>query len=439
MEWQHDEQVRAYRDTLLSALRERAGRRSGGRPEVFQVFINQESIGILDGRRDDTSRISVNRTRAIHTVEIRSESGELVGGVCMQEFDRKTVQFRAGRSTFDISVHNRPDGGTVRVTLQAASPAWARVPNLLAAAVARLNSSLVSIQVPLWATVQAGLVLAVLFLLADRFTDRLELHDATRRQALSSATQPIEAKMQDTRLALARQEQLLYQLAQTQEETVRTIKTQQQTLAGLHQTVETVAQHQKQLSVNVKAGQSAARPRSERAARAIEDRVDKTLRSIESERERVFNHIFHMTDTQARIAREQEKLHQDIVSLKNRELRTSLEQQAIAVAKMMSAEEASKAMIGPESSFAPDGGQKPESKAYLVTFWISFQDGTPEESIEQLIKGISGRKGPNNAGWYPIEVNLPKPQTSDELFESLKKAKIVKAIATSLDTTPTPK
>ncbi len=439
MEWQHDEQVRAYRDTLLSALRERAGRRSGGRPEVFQVFVNQESIGILDGRRDDTARISVNRTRTIHTVEIRSESGELVGGVCIQEFDRKTVQFRAGRSTFDISVHNRPDGGTVRVTLQAASPAWARVPNLLAAAVARLNSSLVSIQVPLWATVQAGLVLAVLFLLADRFTDRLELHDATRRQALSSATRPIEAKMQDTRLALARQEQLLHQLAQTQEETVQKIKAQQQTFAGLHRTVETVAQNQRQLGVNIKAGQRGAQPTRDRTVGAIEDQVNKVLRSMESDRERVFNHIFHLSDGQERLTREQERLQRDITLLKKRELQTSLEQQAIAVAKMMSAEEASKAMIGPESSFAPDGGQKPASKAYLVTFWISFQDGTPEESIEKLIQEIKGRKGPNNAGWYPVEVDLPKPHTSDELIESLKKAKIVKAIATSLDTTLTPK
>jgi len=439
MDWQHDEQIRAYRDTLLAALRARSVRQDGGRSGAFQVFVNQESIGVLDGSRGDTSRISVSRTRAIHTVEIRSESGELVAGVCMQDFDRKTVQFRAGRSTFDISVHNRPDAGTVRVTLQAASSAWARIPNQLAAAMARLSSSVAPVRVPFWATVQAGLVLAVLFLVADRFTDRLELHDMTRRQALSSATQPLEAKLQDTRLALARQEQLLHQLAQTQEETVRTIKTQQQTFEGLHRTVETVVQNQKQLGVNVKAVRRGEKPAGDRTAQAVEAQVNKVLRSMESDRERVFNHIFHLADSQERIARQQQKLERDMVSLQNRELRMSFEQQAVAVAKMMSAQEASKDVASVEVSSEPTVEQKPESKVYLVTFWVSFQDGTSEESIEQLIHEIKGRKGPSNAGWYPIEVNLPKPQTPDEMIESLKKTKIVKAITTSLNTTPAPK
>lgn len=439
MELQHDEQVRAYRDTLLTALRARSVRQDGGRPEVFQVFVNQESIGVLDGRRDDTSRISVSRERPIHTVEIRSESGELVGGVCMKGFDRKAAQFRVSRSTLDVNVHNRPDGGTVRVTLQAASSAWARIPSLWTTAVARLSSGVAPVRASLWATVQAGLVLALLFLLADRFTDRLELHDATRRQALSSATQPIEARLQDTRLALDRQEQLLHQLAQTQEETVRTIKTQQQTLTGLHRAVVTVAQNQTQQGVSVKAVRRGAKPTGDRTAQTVENQVNKVLRSMESDRERLFNHIFHLSDAQDRITREQQKLERDMVSLKNHELRISLEQQAIAVAKMMSAQEASKDTAGAESSSEPAERPKQDSKAYLVSFWVSFQDGTSEESIEQLIQEIKGRKGPNNSGWYSVEVNLPKSQASDELFESLKKTKIVKAITTSLNTTPAPK
>jgi hypothetical protein len=440
MERQHDEQIRDYRETLLNALRARTGRRSEGQLEVFQVFVDQERVGMLDGNRDDASRISVNRMRAIHTVEVRSEAGDLVGGVCAQEFDRKAAQFRIGRSTLDVSVHNRPDGGMVRVALQAASPAWTRIANRLLAM--RQGSIVAAVRVPLWVTVQAALVMAVVFLLTERFTDRWEAHDA-RLQALSSTTKPVEArleaKLEQAQLALGRQEQLLDQLARAQEETVQRVKAQQQAFAGLHRTVETVMQHQKQLGVNAKVARRGEKPAGDRTAQAIEDQVNKVLRSMESDRERVFNHIFHLSDAQARITREQGKLQQDIASLKNRELRTSLEQQAIAVAKMMSAEEASKAVTGVESSSALAGGQKQEPKAYLVTFWVSFQEGTPEESIEQLIQGINGRKGPVNAGWYPVEVNLPKPQTSDEMIESLKKAKIVKAITTSLNTVPPPK
>jgi hypothetical protein len=303
------------------------------------------------------------------------------------------------------------------------------------------DSIVAAVRAPLWVTVQATLVLAVVFLLTERFTDRWEAHDA-RLQALTSTTKPVEArleaKLEDTQLALARQEQLLDQLARAQEETVQRVKAQQQTFAGLHRTVETVMQNQKQLGANAKATRRGEKPAGDRTAQTIEDQVNKVLRSMESDRERVFNHIFHLSDAQERIAREQDKVQQDLASLKNRELRTSLEQQAIVVAKMMSAEEASKAVTGVESSSTPAGGQKQEPKAYLVTFWVSFQDGTPEESIEQLIQGINGRKGPINAGWYPIEVNLPKPQTPDEMIESLKKAKIVKAITTSLNVTPPP-
>jgi hypothetical protein len=249
----------------------------------------------------------------------------------------------------------------------------------------------------------------------------------------------LEAKLEEAQLALTRQEQLLGELARTQEDTAQTIKTQQQVIAGVRKAAETVAQVQEQLGVNVKAAQPGTKRGGERALQAIENRVDAALRSIESDRERVFNHIFHLSDAQERITREQQKLERDMTSLKNRELQTSLEQQAVAVAKMMSTQEANKGVAGAESSSEPAGGQKQEPKAYLVTFWVSFQDGTPEESIEQLIQGIRGRKGPSNAGWYPVEVDLPKPQTSDELLESLKKAKIVKAITTSLTTMPAPK
>ena len=68
-------------------------------------------------------------------------------------------------------------------------------------------------------------------------------------------------------------------------------------------------------------------------------------------------------------------------------------------------------------------------------FWVSFQEGTPDKSIEELIKGIDGRKGPIDGGWYSVEVNLAQPQTSAALVESLKKTKIVKAVKTSLTAT----
>jgi hypothetical protein len=341
MESLHDERVRAYRDTLLSALRARSVRQDGEQPEVFQVFVNQESIGILDGRRDDTSRISVSRERAIHTVEIRSESGDLVGGVCMQDFDRKAVQLRIGRSMLDINVHNRPDGGTVRVTLQAASPAWARIPNLWAAAVAYLGESFTPApshmqRAMLWsrtgAIAQVVLAGAVLFLAAERVMDD------------TSST-----KYAMTEEVLARQERMLTALMQVQAEVKQTLQVQ--------------------------------------------------LSDAAADRAQLHNQIHLMTAAN-------EAFRRELSQLQTRAIVT-------------------------ETKLA--------SQAHPFKFWVSFQEGTSQERIDQWVKEIRGRKGPTNAGWYPVEVNLPKPQTSDELLESLKKTRIVKAITAKPNTRSTPK
>jgi len=77
-----------------------------------------------------------------------------------------------------------------------------------------------------------------------------------------------------------------------------------------------------------------------------------------------------------------------------------------------------------------------ENLSQLFNFWVSFQDGTSEASIEQLIQEIHGRKGPVNAGWYNVEVTLPQPQPPDGFMESLKKAKIVKAVTANRNMPP---
>ena len=344
MESQHDERVRAYRDTLLTSLRARAVRQGGKHSEVFQVLVNQESVGILDGRRDDTSRISVSRERAIHSVEIRSESGNLVGGVCLQEFDRKAARFRVGRSMLDVNVQNRPDGGMACVALRVVSPVWTRIPAWLAAAMAYLGANFVPApshvqRAMLWsrtgAVAQVVLAGAVLFLVVERITGDVS-----------------GAKYTMSEEVLARQERMLTAFMQVQAEVKQILQVQQVQLND-----------------------------------AADDRVQ------------LHNQIQRMTAANEAYSRE-------IAQLQTRAIVT-------------------------ETKLA--------NQVHPFKFWVSFQDGTPQERIDQWVKEIRGRKGPTNAGWYPVEVNLPKPQTSDELLELLKKTKIVKAIITNPNTRPTPR
>ncbi|MBA3754070.1 MAG: hypothetical protein H0X01_08045, partial [Nitrospira sp.] len=77
-----------------------------------------------------------------------------------------------------------------------------------------------------------------------------------------------------------------------------------------------------------------------------------------------------------------------------------------------------------------DGLRETDRQAFM--FWVAFQDGTTEKSIEDLVQEINGiKKGPPKSGWYSVEVNLPKPEPPDRFLESVKRAKIVKSVVTS--------
>ncbi|MCS6327518.1 MAG: hypothetical protein H8K06_10570 [Nitrospira sp.] len=73
-----------------------------------------------------------------------------------------------------------------------------------------------------------------------------------------------------------------------------------------------------------------------------------------------------------------------------------------------------------------------EADRQAFMFWVAFQDGTTEKSIEDLVQEINGiKKGPMKSGWYSVEVNLPNPEPPDRFLESVKRAKIVKSVVTS--------
>jgi hypothetical protein len=121
---------------------------------------------------------------------------------------------------------------------------------------------------------------------------------------------------------------------------------------------------------------------------------------------------------------------------KNRELHARLALATIEIAKATTpSKPAAVARVEPPKETAPptqvaEARREADPEAFM--FWVSFQDGTPEKSIEDLIQEINGiKKGPMKSGWYPVEVTLPKPEPPDRFLESIKRAKIVKAVATS--------
>ncbi len=83
--------------------------------------------------------------------------------------------------------------------------------------------------------------------------------------------------------------------------------------------------------------------------------------------------------------------------------------------------------------------EKPPAEPHNPTlFWVTFQDGTTEQHIDQLVKEIHGRRGQRRAEWTSLEVDLPDPTNQAGFLETLKKSSLVKAVAMKLEAPPAP-
>lgn len=426
MDIQEDGQVSAYRKRLLEALRQHPRRQGGEDPGLLQMFVNHECVGTLDCSHADPTLVFASHERPIHTIEIRTEAGLLVGSFCAQDVGTKAVRFPVGRHAIEMSVHTRLGGGIVRVKYQAAK-GWRH----------RLHSAVTSFMAGLsrldqrehaWmramAVTQAVLALAVLFLVADRVTDR-ENTQATVVQAPPTSI-PFNATEIISSEALALQEQKLVRLAQVQEAALQTLQAQQEEIVQVNRTLEAVAKAQQQLRSSLLTVQQRGADSKGVAPSKLNKLLLTELRNAAAERIELRQQIQELTDGK-------EALGSALAALetRNRELEKNRRPEKPAVAKATEGAPPSPTATPAQVAEAPR-----ENPSQPFTFWVSFQDGTSEASIEQLIKEIQGRKGPVNAGWYNVEVTLPQPQPPEGFMESLKKAKIVKAVTTNRNMPP---
>jgi hypothetical protein len=376
----HDS-VEAYRTRLLGSLQVVPGRDHDEEPGSLQIFVNHECVGIMECDQAGHAVASITQARAIQTVEIRTACGRLIGSLCAQDLRMKMARLPVGDHVIEISIHNRVDGGSVQVAYHAANPESQQARSVVKAGHAKASpaSVLPSRQwfpQPAWSHVamagRAGVAIAVLFLVVDRLADR----------AGSPPPEPMEARGTSiyhdsaaSEKALARQEEVLVRLIQGQE------------ARGQYQLTDRVGRVSVQmakLDEDARAGMN-VRTKAERGVKQATVTLAQTMPSDLS----------------------------NTIPAKAGELTTL--------------------SPGPFSGIADSTRDLPPLASFA--FWVSFQDNTPEKSIQDLIQEIHGRTGQANAGWYNVEVDLPQSQTPDLFVDALKKMKIVKSVTTSLKTT----
>jgi len=373
MGMEEEGQLSAYRERLLDSLRDFPERRRRERPDSLRVFVNQECVGTLTCGGAGSMSVFTSRGRPVHAIEVRTSTGLLVGGLCAETAGMKRAEFPVAMRTLEVSVENRLEGGSVRVAYCAASPVRDWVKNRLTAVKTGMAGQSLSLSPDFWRMARVAGQAALVVSVLLLAADRL-----TDRWGLKETVARFTTIAETSGMKLAAAEDALIKQEKVLTSLARTVKAQKQHLTRVQRAVGVMAQEQQQFSASV------------------ETRVFAELSRATTDRERMHDQIQSLT-----VAKD--AMSKDIAVLETR---------------------AKVAEIRQETQVRP------------FMFWVSFQDGTPEESIDSLIREIHGRTGQINAGWYKVEVSLPPPQTADSFVESLKKATIVKAVKTSLNTSP---
>lgn len=420
-----EQELNDYREHLLNVLEDQPRRVREERSDRVQVFVNHECVGTLDCTKSDPSYSFASRERSIQNLELRNESGALIGGVSAPEAGIKNARIPVERGCLHVLIQNKVEGGSAKVSYQRAPSWWARV------AGTALWSPTVEpgFRRPAWnsafAMVQVILVLAVLGLLADRVPGWL---GPDRSSALLEEQLSTQQAMQEQ---FDRLDQRLAQLTDSQQVAMTSAKSSQDQFAQLSRQVDAVSQTQQKLSAQVVAAQEELQTVKAGVAEEIQSGVRVAFDKAEADQQIVRQELQSVKSVNETLIKQVALLEG-----KNRELHARLALATIEIAKATApSKPAAVARTespkeAPQHQVAEALREKTDPQAFM--FWVSFQDGTPEKSIEDLIQEIKGiKKGPINSGWYPVEVTLPKPEPPDRFLESIKRAKIVKAVATS--------
>ena len=423
-------QLSEYRRYLLGMLSEHAGRRSyEDRPGQCQVLVNHERVGILDCTSIEPTFTFTSREQGVANLEIRAEDGTVLGVLSAPEFGFKTSQIQIGRHDLELTIHNRLQGGTATATFKAASSRLKAGVDRRVQRRAGEGQGVFARSGRHWALVaaQVALFVAVAGLVADRLSGRLTIQ-APDLVSGPASPQPVangEVERLEARLAL---------LSRSHEAAVQTVRTQQDELVKLKQAVSTLGATPRDMKTKVVTARGAGKPLGRRdVQREVETMAEMLIGRADADQEQLREEIRGLAVANEKLAKQLSALEAG-----NQELKNRLKSAGVDVSKAALPGESRPAVaLQPLAGGSVQLAEKP-APHNSVLFWVSFQEGTTEQNIEQFVTELHGRKGPRRAEWTSLEVDLPDPDHQAGFLESVKKKSFVKAVAMKLDTPPAP-
>jgi hypothetical protein len=403
----HEEELEAYRCQLLESLKSRPAIR--GVSDPIQVYVNERRVGELESAGIGAT-LQVQCVDHIETVQLRAEDGTLLGGLAALECGYRTDRVRLSADTVELSVHNLAQGGTLSALFTPApsfwSRAWKSIADITDRVVARRPEPALAYGMRTVAFTQALLAIAVVGLVTDRITIG-RTSDRTPSPVVQTATlSPAPAA------DMAKFEQQLDELARMQAKVDDALGSQQKGVVQLQQALVKLSSTQESFESNVLTVREEIEKRLETVGRETDRQARQMASRGRVEQEQLEAAIQNLTANNHRLSKE-------VVSLEeyNQVLKTKL-QTAVA--------SASKAVDpSPERLLKmADSLQATQQMPFL--FWVTFSDGTSQESIDKWVYEMQGHKGAVSEGWQEVRI-VPPAVPPDRFLEQIRGEKIVKA------------
>lgn len=412
-----------YREHLLRRMKAGARRSACGASDPIHVFVNQRRVGLLDGAGAEAT-LQVQSQAHIDSVQLRSEDGVLLGGLSVPEYGFRSSRIALTRDAVELRVHNTAQGGSVSAVFLPAPGLWHRARRAWGGIADRTAPRPVAVAASgIRVLVFAQVLLAVVLvgLVADRLTGWM-----TPARPPLSVTQT-EAPWAAPLAEVTKLERQLVELAQMQSKAIDTIQTQQQGMAQLQRTMAKLSSTQETVASSVLTVKQEIEQRRKGAGRDT-DRVTRVLMSKAlSEQEQMEAEIHSLVIANDRLSRERAQLEQNYQDLKKRLRSTG---QDVSKATLPDRE-------GPlvaQQSAPSQPPQIAEAKAVPqqppFLFWVTFSEGASQDSIDQWVRDMHGRKGVLSEGWQAVEI-VPPAEPMERFLDQLKQTKIVKAVKVS--------
>jgi hypothetical protein len=412
-----------YREHLLNAIRTGPRRSGCGASDPIHVFVNQRRVGLLESAGAEAT-LQVQSQTPIDSVQLRSEDGVLLGGLSAPEYGFRSCRIALIRAAVELRVHNTAQGGSVSAVFLPVPGFWHRARRVWSSvtdgaaprplAVAGSGSRALAFTQVLLAVTLAGLV-------TDRLTGWM-----TPVQPPLTVTQT-EAPWAAPLAEVTKLEQQLIELSRMQAKVAETIQTQQQGMAQIQRTMAKVSSTQETVASSVLTVKQEMEQRRKGAGRDT-DRITRVLMSKAlSEQEQLEAEIHSLVIANERLSRERAQLEQH-----NQELNKRLKTAGTDVSKAVVPDREKPVVAQQNAPSQPpqvaEAKAAPQQPPFL--FWVTFSEGTSQDSIDQWVLDMHGRKGTVSEGWQAVEI-VPPTEPMERFLDQLKQTKIVKAVKVS--------